>query len=223
MRQSKLSSVMSVDLYEGVEKILDIRKQCFQEINQINWNELVEYLRTLSKDSIDETPVRWMIHQSTEKLGECSYEDNFNEFEKMVPDIPKEVGHWLHLNFKVGEDIGITRNNFIADKFKTLINSTKDLPGLLHVGINHITPFFWTPKHTDGYPGFITILITFNVSKYNPEKMTLEVGSELFNFKDRNFFVFDPEYPHQAINSSDDSWVFVTLRISQDFFKISSE
>ena len=216
-------SVLNVESYIGFKKLLEFKEKCSYELNNIDWIELETYLCSLDKDAQDETPIRWMIHQSTEQMGECSYEDNFNEFEKMVPDVPKDVGHWLHLNFKVGNDIGIRRNHYVAEKFKNLIDSSKDLPGLYHIGINHITPQFWTPKHTDGYPGYITILITFDVSKKNPDRMTLEVNSKLYNFRDMPFFVFDPEYHHQAINSSDDNWIFVTLRISQDSFLLSNK
>jgi hypothetical protein len=204
--------------YQGFDQLQEAKKKITEEISKVDWEGLRAYLRAQPKDKTERAPVHWMIHQSTVEAGECTYEDNVNEFVVLKDGVPEDVGSWFHLSFKDGDDTSLTEDPVIAETFKNLIEHTFNLPGLFHVSMNYITPKFCTPEHTDGFPGYNSILSTFSISENNPELVTLEIDTAIINFKDREFFTFDPETLHQAINSSDTNWVFMIMRIKKEFF-----
>ncbi len=204
--------------YKDFNKIEQIADLCQNELQNVNWHELKDYLITQPKDDKSNDGPSWMLQQSNKITGLHSYEDSLSIKEVMSDEVQENLGTWLCLTFLDKQWNKQTNNPKVVDIFKKTINYINNLQEVVHVSVHFLSSKFFIIKHTDAV-GIYSMLITFNISKNNPENVILYMSNgDTYNFKDRKFFTFVPEIEHSAVNESDNDWVFMMIRINQTAF-----
>lgn len=125
---------------------------------------------------------------------------------------------WLVLTFfDSGWSSSTQLNPLVASKYSKFIEDIKQLPGLVCAMIHFIGHGVDIPLHTDGnnndcYSALGTI------SK-PPSDVWLTVGDEKYLAYNETVFAFDSTVLHGVTNTSGGDWVFVVLRIKQEYFE----
>lgn len=179
----------------------------------VNWRDLRDNLRQ------DQSPdITWF---SVIKNGSNKYFQPNNSTAELRPidDCNSLPGsEWLVLTFfDSGWQECTTLNPIIADKFSNFIADIKQLPGLVCAMIHFIGHGIDIPLHTDGnnndcYTALATIANP-------PSDVFLTVESENFIAYNQPVFAFDSTKLHSVTNNSGGDWVFVVLRIQQEYFQ----
>ena len=213
-----MTHLIPLESYKDFDKILELAQICNNEMSHINWDNIKADLLSQPIDVIPSNTVRWMEHIANVGVGEVGYRDNNRELELCVPEMPEKVGSWFYISLKDGYQTRTDHKPFINAAFKNTMEYVSTLSKAVHVSINIFSPHMISPDHTDGFPDYNSILLTFKTSKNNPENVVASINGEEFIFKDREFFVFDPEIPHSGVNTSDDDWCFLIIRIDKSEF-----
>lgn len=204
--------------YKDFTKIEQIADICLNELKNVNWRELKDYLITQTKDDESNDGPSWMLQQSNKTTGLHSYEDSRSIKEVISTEVQENLGTWLCITFLDKQWNKQTNNPKVIDLFNNTINYINNLQEVVHVSVHFLSPKFFIVKHTDAV-GIYSMLITFHISKDNPEDVTLYMDNgDTYNFKDRKFFTFVPEIEHSAVNESDSDWIFMMIRINQTAF-----
>jgi len=205
--------------YVDFNKVLELKQICADEVSKIDWKELKDFLLTQPKDDETNDGPSWMVLKSNVEEGMQSYEDSRSLQEVINNDPKHDLGTWLCVTFLDNEWNKQTNNPRVVEHFKNTIKHIETLSGLIHASVHFVSPKFLIVKHTDS-SSLYSMLLTFSISKSNPEKVTLHMSTgEEFNFKDREFFTFIPQIEHSSSNLSDSDWIFMMLRIDKTKFK----
>lgn len=214
-----MTRLIPLDSYNDVDKIIELKKLCDHELQNVDWDDIKAHLLAQPKDVNPSETVRWMEHIANVDIGEVGYQDNNRELELCVPEMPAEVGSWFYISLRDGYHTRTDHTPKIATAFKNIIEFVDNLPKSIHASLNIFSPRMVAPDHQDGFPDHNSILLTFKLSKNDPENVTLSVEGEDYMFKDHEYLVFDPEMVHSGKNTSDSDWCFMIVRIDKTEFK----
>ena len=204
--------------YNDFSKIVELKRICSAEVSAIDWHELKDFLLAQPKDDETNDGPSWMVLKSNNEEGMHSYEDSRSYLEIANTETTHELGTWLCVTFLDHQWKKQTNNPRVVEYFKNTIEYISQLSGIVHASVHFVSPKFLIVKHNDA-ANIYSMLLTFSISKNNPEKVTLHMSTgEEFNFKDKEFFTFVPEIEHSSVNLSDSDWIFMMLRIDKNTF-----
>ena len=198
--------------YSDFKRLPQLIEVIKDEILNYKWmDKIPQFDKTEMVTSTDQPS--WMIIKHSLTKGMTAYYDNVEEgWEKNADDSKDWLTLYLH---EAGKNI--VYNKHINPYFKKTYEKIKELnlDGLVHVSVHFMEPGGGIPQHTDMYDSSInSILYSFSVD----EGYELYIDDQLYKLPENDFFGFNPEIEHRALNKNK-KWLGVMLRINKDKFK----
>lgn len=195
-----------IQTYPSVESIVRTVPDC-------DWRAL--------RDSLEQDASPDITWFSVSKQGNDKYFRPNNATAELRPygDCNSLSGSdWLVLTFfDSGWSKDTCLNPVVASKYSEFIKSIKQLPGLVCAMIHFVGHGVDIPLHTDGNKNDCYSVL--GTVRKPPDDVWLTVGDKKYLAYDEPVFAFDSTVLHGVTNTSGGDWIFVVLRIQQEYFE----
>ena len=210
--------IHNIEDYTSFDKLKDLVAVCREELENVSWAQFITDIQLTEKET-DVSGPSWRYGTgNADVLFEC-VESNTTG---IVSPPTSELGTYMwFVLFPPSRDYANYRiNSLVQRTFPNTLDAINNLPGIHHSNMNVISPKFRVPYHVDEPSGnMMTVIVTFNISKNNPELTVLNIHGTDHSMKDHEYFVFNSELEHYGDNSSDDDWIALALQINRTEFK----
>ena len=212
------SYVYNIEDYQGYAELKAMTAICHQELKNVNWDILASKLQEGKKETNSIGP-SWEYATGNDKI---LFDSTDSASDNIVALPTPELGSWTYLLIlPVNDDqINYHINSLVKEKFQKTIKAVKALPGVFHAHLNRFTPNFSVPQHVDDPDGSrVLVVLTLQISKTLAELVTIGFNEKIYNFKDAEYFVFEPQIEHYADNKSDSDWIIMSVQIEKSYFE----
>ena len=214
---SKYDYVYNIEDYQGVDKLKELTTICHQELEHINWVNLIDELQLSKKET---SGISWQYATGNDTVLVESIDSNTGD---KIAGPTGDLGSWLFLIISpVNNDyIGYKISSIVEKTFPRTVKAVQSLPGVFHAHLNRITPNFRVPPHTDDLFGnIISVVLTLQISSRSAELVTLTINGTPHNFKNTEYFLFKSQLEHYADNKSDSDWIVMSIQLEKNYFNI---
>ena len=218
MTTNQYDYVVNIEDYQGFDQLRELTTTCHQELEGIDWLQLIDDLQSADKD-VDVVGPSWQYATGNATV---LFESVDSISTDKVSHPTGDLGSWLFLILSpVGNNYKDYKiSEVVTQVFPKTVSAVQNLPGIFHAHLNRITPNFRVPPHVDDPAGnIISIVLTLQISKTSAEKVTLTINGTPHHFKDVEYFPFKSQLEHYADNLSDSDWIIMSIQIDKKFFK----
>lgn len=208
--------VYNIEDYQGFDKLKSVAAICHQELEHVNWHELIDELQLSKKEN---TGISWQYATGNDTILFESIDSTTGD--KIAGPVG-DLGSWLFLILSpVNNDhIGYKINSIVEKTFPRTVKAVQSLPGVFHAHLNRITPNFRVPPHVDDPDGkIISVVLTLQISDSLAELVTLTVNETPHNFRNVEYFPFTSQLKHYVDNKSDSDWIVMSIQLEKSYFK----